>query len=641
MSQKSITISCFLLSFIVVFSLATCSIFADSEEEFSSLSAIPDDAQILEFAQQLAAASTSYTVDDIYSLLRSIFLIDYSSSGGSYVPNRILKSLQSIVTYLTDNTSRVSLADTQTILASLMSRHFSENDGVYIDALLQEISSKISNIDLSFPDVIPWRTTFGSYYGASQSLTGAYLSSGNYSGDLFFWYSVSEYDDGILSFDVPCFTINAFSPEYFSIKNIFYTDSSGSIHQWQYSYDFYIKPYSHGYRVYLTNLIPYSTNSRIVIQANFSYPSKLYSNADATVMFLSSESVYYPSFLTALVNEKISYKLLSYKDVLNSILSINNSISSKIDEEISVLNKLNTMDWISTGSYLGTSKDSVSLSEFLNNSTIGIGSFYSQYSVDFSANVVPRPENRIYRFFIPISAGALGRVNQVYNSLTYSFGYVSNSGVFYPFDSDTFFIHDMNGTYFYAFVQPSFNSNIAYMSLNTISNSSYAYLNNTVSSAVSFIPSSNPDYWRLYDFFNSTKSMSALSALQEMYADESMIAAKDESKEVIDDTLDGFTGDSKAAVQKSQTSSMKGLSSDMQDGLNGGGDVSNATGVFTTSSPFWGWFSKSNSDNINGIVSSGSGAAKAPQRVSIDSPDFVPDFKSLRDAEYWHLLGGE
>lgn len=130
--------------------------------------------------------------------------------------------------------------------------------------------------------------------------------------------------------------------------------------------------------------------------------------------------------------------------------------------------------------------------------------------------------------------------------------------------------------------------------------------------------------------------------IKEAVAPDNYLAAERESQEVIDDTLDGFTGDGSAAIKKSQTSSMKGLSSDLQSGLDGGGSVGDATQVFSSGSDLWQWFSTQNKNDINQLYVPGNRRnlrkSASPQGEGWEIIDAItPNEQEYRD----HLVGGD
>lgn len=150
-------------------------VFADSGEEFSSptaqiYSVSYDAAELRQQAELLASVSTTYSVDDIYNILLTIF----SSGNGSVIPvlqnmalningtyttqyamslRDYLESLTGASLYGTGQNALYygatgqTIADFQFVIASLMGKHFSTDDGLYIDRMLASAVNTISTIN--------------------------------------------------------------------------------------------------------------------------------------------------------------------------------------------------------------------------------------------------------------------------------------------------------------------------------------------------------------------------------------------------------------------------------------------------------------------------------------------------------------
>lgn len=156
-------------------------VFADSGDELSSSTAqiytvSYDAAELRQQAELLAAASTTYTVDDIYNILLTIF----SSGNGSVIPVLQNMALNINGTYtsqyaisMRDYLEAISgaslygtgqnalyygatgqtIADFQFVIASLMGKHFSTDDGLYIDRLLASAVNYLSSVNSRLVDV--------------------------------------------------------------------------------------------------------------------------------------------------------------------------------------------------------------------------------------------------------------------------------------------------------------------------------------------------------------------------------------------------------------------------------------------------------------------------------------------------------
>lgn len=92
----------------------------------------------------------------------------------------------------------------------------------------------------------------------------------------------------------------------------------------------------------------------------------------------------------------------------------------------------------------------------------------------------------------------------------------------------------------------------------------------------------------------------SITEIQQGVANPSKIAAEKESQDIIDETLDDFTGDGSAAPKISDIGAAKNTSSELRSGLDTGGSPSMAFSVFNNGSALWGWFSQENYNMING-----------------------------------------
>lgn len=128
---------------------------------------------------------------------------------------------------------------------------------------------------------------------------------------------------------------------------------------------------------------------------------------------------------------------------------------------------------------------------------------------------------------------------------------------------------------------------------------------------------------------------SDVSTLAKYLADPDKVAAEEASQQVIDDTLDGFTGNGSAAAKTSDTGSMKNMSGSIQSGLSTGASAGNAASVFSNQT-FWSWFTQQNSDQINNPYP----APVVNMNNRKSSGDEIVDFMSGHDQELSDLLGG-
>lgn len=177
---------------------------------------------------------------------------------------------------------------------------------------------------------------------------------------------------------------------------------------------------------------------------------------------------------------------------------------------------------------------------------------------------------------------------------------------------------------------PTFNSRLTNI---------HDYLSSINNRQNTYFTTWNSRFTNMHDYLYSIRDTNIsisndIGNLAEMYADDDMLAAKEASQPVIQETLDSFTGDGAGAAKVSDAAGMKGVSSSVRSGLDAGGSVSGATSVFSDNNHIWEWFSQTNYNNINGIPNN-----TRLLKSSSSAPD-VPDFYSQNQEELQRLLRG-
>lgn len=158
----------------------------------------------------------------------------------------------------------------------------------------------------------------------------------------------------------------------------------------------------------------------------------------------------------------------------------------------------------------------------------------------------------------------------------------------------------------------------------------------TTSSSCSFmyLPSSSEYFYTVLDnyYLSHFQSLSdSVSSLSNYLVSPEKQSAETASQPVIDDTLDGFTGNGSAAAKTSDTGGMKNMSGSIQSGLDTGASASNAASVFSNTT-FWTWFTQDNANKINQPYP----APSVPQLRG--SGDQIVDFLSGNQQELDSLL---
>lgn len=225
----------------------------------------------------------------------------------------------------------------------------------------------------------------------------------------------------------------------------------------------------------------------------------------------------------------------------------------------------------------------------------------------------------LYRVYVPIMSSDLYHVVSDFDLSVGYFNPANNSLTAVDSSVDYYLEPTTRGTYIYLFgFRPQ---NVTYVTFTLSGNVQY---DSSYTGSVAVMSFDTDSYQQIKQAFNSHSTNHYLEYLANNLVDPSMQQAKEESQPVIDDTLDGFTGNGSAAPSTGDTGSMKGISGSVRSGLDTGASAGDAVSVFSNSS-FWGWFSQDNSDKINSTY-------PAPDVNSLFNTralgDYVPDFIS-------------
>lgn len=276
--------------------------------------------------------------------------------------------------------------------------------------------------------------------------------------------------------------------------------------------------------------------------------------------------------------------------------------------------------WTDTGAYYHGAKSSTSGSAL--GWTTGLTQVY--FGFQFNTNAYINNVPMCLRLFIPwhswggnadtsiILTDVIARVGSNDVSLKYN-------------ESNTFYEPVKNGTYVYLFgFQDIYNGSYPIYFKFVYSGTGSSELNGQLNGSAYYVPFNSDYYQQLKEAFYQQR-------LTDYTASSPKSQAEAASEPVIQDTLDGFTGNGSAAAKPSDTGSMKNMSGSIQNGLNSGASASNAASVFSNQT-FWSWFTQSTSDGINTPY-------PAPSvQASRGSGDYIPDFLSGNDSELQDLL---
>lgn len=308
---------------------------------------------------------------------------------------------------------------------------------------------------------------------------------------------------------------------------------------------------------------------------------------------------------------------LSYA-VLNQLHGDGQSNSYYLSQILSAVN--DTSDpWTNTGAYYHGAKTSPSGSSLGWTTGLTTAYFGYQFNTNNYINNVPM----CLRLFIPWHAwGASGDVSI---ELTDIIAYTGSEISLHYDESNAFYEPVKNGTYVYLFgFQDIYNGSYPIYFKFAYTGPGSSELNGQIAGSSYFVPFNSDYYQQLKQAFYQQR-------LTDYQASSPKAQAEAASQPVIQDTLDGFTGNGSAAAKTSDTGAMKNMSGSIQSGLDSGASASNATSVFSNQT-FWSWFTQSTSDGINTAY-----PAPVVQQTR-GSGDEIPDFLSGNQAELNDLL---
>lgn len=276
--------------------------------------------------------------------------------------------------------------------------------------------------------------------------------------------------------------------------------------------------------------------------------------------------------------------------------------------------------WTDTGAYYHGAKTSTSGSALSWTTGLTEAYFGFQFNTNAYINNVPM----CLRLFIPWHSWGGNADTSIV--LTDIIARVGSNDVSLKYNESNVFYEPVNkGTYVYLFgFQDIYTGNYPIYFKFAYTGSGSSELNGQLNGTAYYVPFNSDYYQQLKEAFYQQR-------LTDYTASSLKAQAEAASEPVIQDTLEGFTGNGSAAAKTSDTGSMKNMSGSIQNGLNSGASASNAASVFSNQT-FWSWFTQSTSDGINSAY-----PAPVVQNTR-GSGDDVPDFLSGNQAELNDLL---
>lgn len=350
---------------------------------------------------------------------------------------------------------------------------------------------------------------------------------------------------------------------------------------------------------------------------------------------------------------------------IRSIMSQNGLIASYL-YNINEKTKDYTTLFNTNNSHLNTIRSySVSINNFLKNFTFtNVPQTTKLYSLDnityetidnisgsFSGDIyftidsnLNSSDSFIYHVKLPIVGGVLANVRYYPNISVFT----NNNYPQYNLKNTIYYIDSSSSTLDIYFVAPRFlYSGNSYFYI-MIEDSLTTYFSSFKDIQFEFISNANQnkEYYSFLDFMinynnqNNTFNISNdIHDLKEVYASDKELSSRKASQDVINETLDDFTGSGSAAAKKSDVSSAKDISNSLRSGLNSGGSMSDALSVLSPASSFWGWFSQDNANYFIVLTPSNNRSLRntsSNEGFIID----IPDYQYMNDLEYFNFVGG-
>ena len=150
-----------------------------------------------------------------------------------------------------------------------------------------------------------------------------------------------------------------------------------------------------------------------------------------------------------------------------------------------------------------------------------------------------------------------------------------------------------------------------------------------------------PDTLSYHQYMNSilsARNQQIISQFKELYASDDLLKAKAEQQEYEDEVIEDFTGNGAAASTSSDKNGLKSVTGNVKSGLNTGGSIGNALGIFDSSNSLWQFFTTTTQNNVN---PNNRNSDSLTRSISNSESDDVIDFLTERDADYFRRLGNE
>lgn len=324
----------------------------------------------------------------------------------------------------------------------------------------------------------------------------------------------------------------------------------------------------------------------------------------------------------------INSNTVNYTSVLNSIDSKTKDYTTYFNTQIARLDHLELIDW-----QILASTDRTDIITFINNvetSEVATGNSYSGTNLFEMQYTISSP-NGLY-----IDFETSARLNSTVHDYDLT-GIYLNSSI------------PLQYQYIYKYIDNNYRVHFIVKLVEAIQVNQWVRIRFTTTGSVrivslpvnyhftaKYLPFDSLDYQVMDIALNTSNNHDILSAFKEIYASDKELEARKASQQVIDQTLDDFTGSGSASVKVNDISSAKDVSNALRSGLNTGGSSSDVLSIFTPSNSFWGWFSEDNAQYFTPLTDNRLLRSYNTESLITN----IPDYQSYNDQLYFDYVNG-
>lgn len=364
---------------------------------------------------------------------------------------------------------------------------------------------------------------------------------------------------------------------------------------------------------YILNVL-YSTNSSLYGGAGDTYQSlNLHQVVQQCAILIQAVGAQTADVSSKLIttNNTLS-NIANYTDGLEGSLSTINSNLVTYTEHVQ--GYLHDVSWKTLNPTFEFSNDGITYSS-LDDFTVRSGGKELYIKIYYSL------QSSQYLSYLRIPFNTLGNIN-----VSYLISYNSSVGTIDNFDYSVFYSFRNTDLYILPFNVFGSSTYPTVLKL-TFTRPFYKSTNGNPELFYKYLTPDMQDYYSVESLIYNYNQNKILNDFKYLYASDDLVAAKQGQQNYEDQVIDDFTGSGSAAASGSDATSLKNISGSLKSGLDSGGSISGALGVFNDSSDLWKWFSQDNYNDING----------QPTR----SDDGIIDFYNINQEKLQELLQNE